>query len=242
MKKFKVEGHEQLVDTAKEVQKLLGGKVTMKDIIAGKVEGVTLVDEHTGEDASLIGKHLGDSDVDTEHKDEFASKEADEELEAFMSDVPDHILAAAKQAEQDEKDVADALAGKGTNTGNDEDEIEYPEKGTMKDEKAISKFIRKLTDKQVAEWAELEGLSYKVHETSEPINRMRAVMAIKAYHFPKADAGTASKSKSKYGAYTLEELVAMAAEAKITVKDAKGDLKIQRMYTIMALKEKGLLA
>ena len=233
MTKFRVVGHEGLVDTAKEVQKLLGGKVTMKAILAGTVEGVEMVDESTGEDVVLNPTGTdADPIVDPEVP-------TDEE---FMAAIPDHILAAAKLAEADEEDVAKNLAEQGVRTTPSTDEVEYPEKGAVKDEKAISKFIRKLSDEQVAEWAELEGLTYKKHETSEPINRMRAVMAIKAYHFPKESSSTGGKSKSKYADYTLEQLIAMAAEANITVKDAKGDAKIQRMYTIMALKDKGLLA
>jgi hypothetical protein len=71
---------------------------------------------------------------------------------------------------------------------------------------------------------------------------MRAVMALKAKHFPATAPKASAKSKSPYASYTDEQLVQMALDNNVTVKDDKGDRRIMRMYTIMALKAAGLLA
>ena len=252
MTKFRVLGQEELVDTAKEVQKLLGGKVTMKDILAGKVEGVEIVTEdgqlwvaETAKkavteditpDPSLTGEIVTDPILDLP-----ASVEDD----GFMEEISDAQKAREAQElldKAEEEAVAKALAESGTKViTTPTEDIEYPEVGGFKDEKAMAKFIRKITDAQVYEWAELEGITWKTNP-HEAINRMRAVMALKARHFPVAGAGKSTKSKSKYADMTTEYLVALASEKGVVVKDAKGDAKIQRMYTIMALKTAGLLA
>jgi hypothetical protein len=130
--------------------------------------------------------------------------------------------------------------GTGTKQKLADTEVEYPEPGSFKDEKALKKFYKQLSDEQLDEWIELEGLKYK--ECEHPsINRMRKCMAIRELHFPtKPKANT--KSKSKYSHFSTEQLVEMANEAGIPVKDSKGSDQILRMYTIMALREKGLIS
>jgi hypothetical protein len=70
---------------------------------------------------------------------------------------------------------------------------------------------------------------------------MRAAMAIKAVHFPETKQGNGRKKKSKYAEYSTEELVKIALENDVPVRDAKGDPRIERMYVIMALRQVGLL-
>ena len=90
------------------------------------------------------------------------------------------------------------------------------------------------------EWADLEGILSDIKVTDhEAIWRMRVAMAIVELHFPKEKTG--GKSKSKYAAYTTEQLVQMTMDNDLEVKDAKGDLRILRMYCIMALRDAKLL-
>lgn len=119
-------------------------------------------------------------------------------------------------------------------------DVEYPEVGDFKDEKAMKKFIKGLSDESLEEWCILEGAIWK-HNDHQSINRMRMAMAIKAIHFPDTAPKATSKKKSKYGHYSNEELVQMALDNDISVPDDKGDLRIMRMYTIMALKKAGLI-
>jgi len=116
--------------------------------------------------------------------------------------------------------------------------IEYPEKGHFATDKDLKKFYKKLTDAQITEWLELEGITYKASE-HEAINRMRMCMAILYYHFPKPEAK--GKKNSKYADLTTEQLVAMAAEAEVEYKDSD-DNRILRMRVIMALREAGYVS
>lgn len=116
---------------------------------------------------------------------------------------------------------------------------EYPEVGTFSEKKQLQKFYKQLTDDQLNDWIELEGLTYKASD-NEPINRMRKCMCILNLHFP-PETKTATKKKSKYGDFTTEALLEMALENDLEVAEAKGDPRILRMYTIMALKKAGIL-
>lgn len=119
-------------------------------------------------------------------------------------------------------------------------DVEYPEVGDFKDEKAMKKFIKGLSDQSLQEWCILEGAEWNQCD-HESINRMRMAMAIKAKHFPSTAPSKGKKSKSKYGSYSTEDLVQMALDNDIEVPDDKGDMRICRMYTIMALRKAGLL-
>ena len=112
----------------------------------------------------------------------------------------------------------------------------YPEKGTI-DEKSLRKMYKKLSDEQINEWLELEGLTYK-QSGHESIDRMRACMTITNFHFPKV---TAAKKASKYADYTTEQLVEMCIDNDLVLKDDKGDMRILRMYAIVALREAGVI-
>jgi hypothetical protein len=113
----------------------------------------------------------------------------------------------------------------------------YPEKGHFEDKKDLQRFYKHLTDEQLQEWIDVEGLEYKPCPESEAINRMRMCMAILYYHFPKAPA---KKKKSKYADYTLEDLVQMAIDNDVPVEPCD-DERILRMRTIMALRAAGYL-
>ena len=117
---------------------------------------------------------------------------------------------------------------------------EYPEVGSFDTEKAMKKYIKGLTDAELQEWCELEGATWKPNE-HQSINRMRMAMAIKALHFPDTAPKKSKKSKSKYADYTTEQLVAMALDNDVEVKDDKGNERILRMYTIMALRNAGII-
>jgi hypothetical protein len=115
----------------------------------------------------------------------------------------------------------------------------YPEKGYFKTEQEIKKFYKQLEPSQIEEWLAVEGLDYKKSD-NEPINRMRACMALLYYHFPRESKGS-SKKESKYAKYSIEDLLQMALDNNIEVPEGKGDLRIMRMYAIMALKKAGVL-
>lgn len=119
-------------------------------------------------------------------------------------------------------------------------DTEYPEVGDFKDEKAMKKFVKGLSDASLQEWCILEGAQWKECE-HESINRMRMAMAIKAIHFPTTAPKAGKKSKSKYATYATEDLVQMALDNDVEVPDDKGDSRILRMYTIMALRKAGII-
>ena len=121
------------------------------------------------------------------------------------------------------------------------DKVIFPEVGTVEDPKSLKKIYKGLSEAQLDEWLALEGLTDKVKISGHaPIDRMRKCMAITALHFPPAPKST--KSKSKYADYSTEDLVQMAIDNDIAIKDDKGDVRILRMYAIMALREAGVLA
>lgn len=186
-------------------------------------------DTNTDEDTDS-GDTQDDTDVDTDNTG--ASTDRMAELRAKLKAI-------------NEKAKTEGTAATGTGKGKDgkgtTEEIEYPEKGTFKTEKELKKFYKKLSDTQLDEWLELEGIKDKVKLCDhEAINRMRKCMAIMDLHFPKA--ATSAKKKSKYADLSTEELVELAINNDIVVKDDKGDPRILRMYTIMALREAGILS
>jgi hypothetical protein len=219
---YVVNGTEE-VTSIKEVAKLLGKKVTKKGIEAGDYPEVTLLD--------------ADAQLDIEHKDEFASKEASDEEQAILDDpsteVQDEDTPALTDTQEDD-------TPQDTTEDSSEDDIEYPEVGAFDTDKAMKKYIKGLTDQQLQDWCELEGVEWK-HNDHESINRMRMAMAIKALHFPDTAPKKGKKSKSKYSDYTTEQLVQMALDEDIEVPDDKGDQRILRMYTIMALRKAGII-
>jgi len=112
----------------------------------------------------------------------------------------------------------------------------YPEVGFFGEDgkKNLQKFYKHLSDAQLADWIDLEGLEYTPVD-SPPINRMRMCMSILYSHYPKAPA---KKKQSKYAQYSLEDLVEMAVEHSVPV-EVTDDERIMRMRTIMALRAAG---
>lgn len=112
-------------------------------------------------------------------------------------------------------------------------EVGYPEVGSedIVDQKWLQKFYKHLTDDQLTEWVEIEGLTYTASD-SAPIERMRKCMAILYKHYPKAPS---AKKKSKYADYTNEALMQLAVDHDI-IFEVCDDERILRMRAIMALR------
>lgn len=110
----------------------------------------------------------------------------------------------------------------------------YPEVGHFAEKTDLQKFYKQLTDAQLAEWIELEGLDFTPAE-SAPINRMRMAMAILYHNHPKP---ASTKKKAKYADYTLEDLMRMATENDV-IFEITEDERILRMRAIMALRVAG---
>jgi hypothetical protein len=213
----------EVVDTAKEAQQLLGKaglSVTQANMLKGNVEQVQIVDE------SEVPAILEAAGQAPEVPTDVVAEEAQEG-------------AASTDAPKEEDKVQDATPPS-TNEDKQDDEVEYPEVGYFKDEKAMKKFYKPLTNAQITEWAELEGVEWKPNE-HESINRMRQVMALKAKHFPHLAPKHSAKTKSKYSQYETEQLVAMALENDVEVDERSGDMRILRMKTIMALRNAGII-
>lgn len=229
---YMVNGEEK-VSTLAEVAKILGvSRVSKKDVEEGKYDVV--IEEAA---VSLADTEGVVEEVVAEEEDILEGVEVveDEEEEEAAEDVEEPT------SEEDSEDDWEEGYPVNTEVEEDEDEeIEYPEVGDFEDEKAIKKYIKGLTDEQLQAWCELEGAEW-VENEHRNINRMRMAMAIKAVHFPELAKKPSSKKKSKYAEYTTEELVEMAIDNNVEVRDDKGNERILRMYTIIALREAGLL-
>lgn len=243
------------VTTLKEVKTLLGDKkITTKAILAGEYEGIVTLSEMEEQSTANLDEEIHTTpDTLPDTVEEFMEQkvtlqdivEASDKVEIIL--VGDAPNTAPSQDEaltntEDEVDedtplpTPEDIEPTNTDTGK-----EYPEVGDFEDEKAIKKYTKGLSDAELAEWVEIEGVEYKPND-HQAINRMRMAMAIKGLHFPDTVAKKGStKKKSKYGDFTTEDLVQMAIDNDIEVRDDKGDMRILRMYTIMALKDAGLL-
>jgi hypothetical protein len=235
------------VSTLKEVSELLGTKVTKKGIEAGKYDGVIIIEATESVEATeeaIKATIVEKSGINPDNIEVILV--TDTPVLTNTEEVDTDALTNTEDTDTDESSIEDLDDEEGSTKdpvdASGDDQLEYPELGSFNDEKAIKKYIKGLTNDQLHEWVELEGVEYKTSD-HESINRMRQAMAIKGLHFPQlASTGGASKKKSKYSDYTTEALVEMAIENDIEVRDDKGDLRILRMYTIMALKAAGLLA
>jgi hypothetical protein len=228
------------VTTIKAVTELLGKRVTKKDIEAGKVEGVSLV-EVTEEQDTLeltdVEQVLTDTqeEVDAPIHTVEQAPVATEEVEEVEEEVDTEEATEVAEPTEEQDTVEEEVVEEPTVA----EGITYPEVGDFKEAKDIKAYYKKLTVEQLEEWVELEGLEV-VHTDSPNIYRMRLAMAILYHHFPKAPAKASKKSSQKYPLST-EEYVQMAMENDVEVKDDKGNMQILRMYTIMALKNAGLI-
>lgn len=216
----------QQVVTLKEVKALIGDtKVTTKAIMAGEYEGVvTLIDLAEEQDTAEV------VEATEEVVEEQSTEEVNHELTNTVEDIA--LTNTEEDTEEDTEPVAEDTV---------EDDTEYPEVGYFADEKALKKYIKGISNEALQGWCDLEGAEYKPCD-HESINRMRMAMAIKGLHFPDTVAKKgSSKKKSKYADYSTEDLVQMAIDNDVEVRDDKGDMRILRMYTIMALKDAGIL-
>ncbi|APZ82253.1 transcription regulation [Bacillus phage vB_BsuM-Goe2] len=224
---------EEKVSTLAEVAKVLGvSRVSKKDVEEGKYDVV--VEEAA---VSLADTEEVVEEVVTEEEDILEGVEVVEDGEEEEAAEEEEEPTAEEEPEEDWEE------GYPVDTAEEEEdgEIEYPEVGDFEDEKAIKKYIKGLTDEQLQAWCELEGAEW-VENEHRNINRMRMAMAIKAVHFPELAKKPSSKKKSKYAEYTTEELVEMAIDNNVEVRDDKGNERILRMYTIIALREAGLIS
>lgn len=218
-----------VVGTVKEAVELLkkdGIEVTQKAVLAGTVPQVQIVEE--SEVAAILAAANGDiitpasTNTSTEGTDTDTGEAAEDTDD---TKVPDAV-------KDDDKPTPPPVS----------EDIEYPEVGHFKDEKAMKKYVKKVPDAALFEWCELEGATWKRCPEHAPIDRMRAAMALKAKHFPDTAPKASTKSKSKYADYATEDLVQMAIDNDIYVDGDNGDMRILRMKTIMALRAKGIIA
>lgn len=213
---------EVVQDTQEEVVDETAVEDTQEEVVEDTQEED--VDQTADEDTEDANED-NDSTDDTDNND----NEETPSLNDLLAKMAE--LRAKKEASEGSKD-------KGKRTKKIEFTGEYPEVGTFKEEKELKKFYKQLSDEQLDEWLELEGLTYKASD-NEPINRMRKCMSILALHFPKDN--KSSKKKSKYADYSTEELLEIALANDVDVPEGKGDARILRMYTIMALRKAKLL-
>uniref|UniRef100_A0AAU8BD63 Uncharacterized protein n=1 Tax=Bacillus phage Adastra TaxID=3143958 RepID=A0AAU8BD63_9CAUD len=229
---------EEKVSTLAEVAKILGvSRVSKKDVEEGKYDVV--IEEAA---VSLADAEEVVEEVVAEEEDILEGVEVveDEEEEEAAEEVEEPTSEEEPEEVEDADEWEEGYPVDTAEEEDEEEEIEYPEVGDFEDEKAIKKYIKGLTDEQLQAWCELEGAEW-VENEHRNINRMRMAMAIKAVHFPELAKKPSSKKKSKYAEYTTEELVEMAIDNNVEVRDDKGNERILRMYTIMALREAGLL-
>lgn len=229
-------GSVEQVETLKEVAAILGvTRVAGKDIEAGKYPEVSIVEDNTDIEDAQDAKEFLEEHIEIVHVTDAPTPEPTEDT---VEDMDAEVEQATKETEEAGVSYEDEVDDEVEEV---EDSIEYPEVGEFKDEKAIKKYIKKLSDEELQEWCELEGATWKPNDHAS-INRMRMAMAIKAVHFPELAKPKKTKKKSKYADYSTEDLVQMALDNDVVVPDAKGDERIERMYTIMALRKAGLIS
>lgn len=311
------------VNTLKEVSEILGVTVTKKEIIEGRVEGVTVFDADATEEGTEITEEdkkeptvidfpieenvekMEQTEETTEEvknetkkkvavtesalatKEDIQDDELASKVDAILNnpeeeeDTEDPTIEELQQAEDEALEQANEEANEEANealeqaneeesnseeenykidpnselgqklakitkkkTANKTPKIEvnperdgYPEKGQFSDIKELKKYYKQLTDEQLDEWLELEGLEVKLCD-NDGINRMRKCMKISDLHFPREKK---SKKKSKYAQYTTIDLLQLCLDNNIEISDGKGDERILRMYAIVALRKAGVI-
>lgn len=204
-------------------------EVTTEEDTTEDTEEVT-TEEDTTEDTDT----MEDTDVDT-------TEDTEEEVDT-TGDIDKSNLDLANMSLADKLKLitkpSQPKASKKVEKYDADTEIDFPEVGYFKTKDELKEFYKPLQDSHLDQWVELEGLTWK--ECDNPgINRMRRCMAITNLHFPSQT--KAKKSKSKYADYSTERLVEMCLENDVELQDAKGNLKILRMYAIMALRKAGII-
>lgn len=235
-----VEGNIEEVSTLKEVAAILGvARVSGKEVENGEYPQVSLIEDMEDIQEAIeerIAEEIGEDFV------------RDHVIVTTVGDAPTEDLTVDEDIEEptveeeveEPKEVVEVDLGTIEVVDKEEQDIEYPEVGDFTEIKDLKKYIKKLSDEQLTEWVELEGIEY-VPNDHQAINRMRQAMAINALHFPESVKRPSAKKRSKYADYSMEELVQMALDNDVIVRDSKGDERIERMYTIMALREAGLI-
>ena len=218
------------VGTVAEVNKALGIRTTKKAIVSGQVEGVTLVEDV--QDEVLTDTHEEEVAIHTVEQAPESTEEVVEEATEVAEDSVEEDT-----VEEEEESTEEPTATEEVEEEEGSEDLVYPEVGDYEDSADLKKFYKKLSVEQLEEWVELEGLEV-IATDSQPIYRMRLCMAILYKHFPKAE--SKPKSKRKYTQST-EELVQMAIDHDVEIKDDKGNEQILRMYAIMALRNAGVL-
>lgn len=238
-------------DSIKSLINYVGFPVSRRDIMNRKHRGITMWE--VDEDGNIVeDSFAGLPWADPKYKEDYerlgvdVEGITDEEDEEVEEEVEENTQEEEEDTEDTQEDTPKTkrtiipVAVAKVNQNPVIEDPEYPERGYFKTEKDIKKYIKKLTDEQLADWCELEGIKWKPSD-NQSINRMRMAMAIKSYHGFGLPQGSGKKSKSKYAQYTTEELIKMALDNDVYVRDAKGDPRILRMYAIMALREAGVL-
>lgn len=234
-------------------------KITKKDIEAGNYPVLVMTEDEYADqigmtDAELEQDLYDQADAIGSHT-HYGDDAYDHYTEDGYPEIPNDDPHIQTELDEDtpltneDGDTSDDTTGEDTpltNTGTGRkqtlanEEVEYPEVGHFDTEKALKKFYKKLSDDQLDEWLELEGLEYKPCD-HEAINRMRKCMAILEHHFPKQPK-VKNSSKSKYSDYTNEQLIKMLVDNKLEVPDTKGSEQILRMRAIMALRDAKVLS
>lgn len=201
--------------------KVSGDVVTAKSL--KEIADIEKVSRISKKQAESLGYHLvEDSEV------EKVSVDTAPQITCLPAALPIDVLEMGRQQ------VAAAM------TAPTEDTFGYPRVGTFKERKDLQAYYKNLSVEQLEEWVLMEGMNVTYTE-SQPIYRMRLAMSILFLHFPKKPS-TPKKKAGKYSKYSTEELVKLASEHKLEIKDSKGDSRIQRMYCIMALRKEGVIA
>lgn len=215
-----------------------------EEVIEEEVEDYDDYDENDVPDTE---EEVEDYDEDMEEfkdmeVDEDSIEDTEEEVEEPSETTPsmDNLLKKLKKNnEKIAKNTPEKSKKKATVALelDSEGNVVYPERGYFKDEATLKKYYKQLSNDQLDEWIALESLEYNPND-NEGIDRMRKCMAIMNFHFPKE---SKPKKKSPYSDYTTEQLIELALDNNIEVQDAKGDLRILRMYAIVALRKAGIL-
>jgi hypothetical protein len=237
------EGTRETFTTIGALNKFAGIRATKQGIVDGEFENIQMVEDVPPTEEAVEA-------IEQAHKDHKDSVEVPTQETLDLNDKVEVVFVgdAPKAPVKEEDTATEELTNEDTDTEeltNEEDvpgdtQLDFPEVGEFEDDKEMGKYIKELSDDDLASWIELEGIEHKEND-NPAINRMRMAMAIKQLHFPKAKSTGSTKKKSKYGHYSLEDLATMAIDNDVDVKDAKGDPRIERMYLIVALRNAGVI-
>jgi hypothetical protein len=224
----------------KQVSEVLGMKVTKKEVLAGQIPEVAFVEVPEDYEDTYPTMDNTEHNPDEDNMDDIPYGDYEDASDPNMEPPTDEDEALTNTHEEDDSDDVEepVLQPPTPKQKLAEEEVDYPEVGAFKTEKELKKYYKQLSDEQLVDWMELEGLSHKPCDHPS-INRMRMCMAIKDHHFPKQAKSTA-KPKAKYAKYATEELIQMAIDNDVDVEPTES-MPIMRMRTIMALRSAGVI-